>query len=63
VTPAKSIPVLPADAEALRALVLATMTERDAAIAERDQLLAEREALYQDSLIRTRVPNRADRLT
>ena len=44
-TPAKSIPDLPADAEALRALVLATMTERDAAIAERDRLLAEREAL------------------
>jgi transposase len=45
VTPAKSIPVLPADAEALRALVLATVAERDAAVAERDQLLAEREAL------------------
>ena len=46
-TPAKSIPVLPADAdaEALRALVLATVAERDAAVAERDQLLAEREAL------------------
>ena len=44
-TPAKSIPVLPADAEALRALVLATVAERDAAAAERDQLLAEREAL------------------
>ena len=44
-TPAKSIPVLPADAETLRALVLATVAERDAAVAERDQLLAKREAL------------------
>jgi hypothetical protein len=42
--PAESIRELPADAEALRALVLATMAERDAAIAERDWLLAERVA-------------------
>jgi transposase len=38
-------PDLPTDAEALRALVLAMMAERDAAVAERDQLRAEHHAL------------------
>jgi transposase len=36
---------LPADAEALRALLLATMAERDAVLAERDAAIAERDAL------------------
>ena len=44
-TPAESIRDLPVDTEALRALVLATMAERDAVMAERDQLLTERDAL------------------
>ena len=40
-----ALPNLPADTEALHALVLATMAERDAVVAERDRLLAERDAL------------------
>ena len=36
---------LPADAEALRALLLATMAERDAVLAERDAAIAQRDAL------------------
>jgi transposase len=38
-------PDLPADADALRALVLAMMAERDTAVAERDRLRAEHAAL------------------
>jgi transposase len=38
-------PTLPSNAKALRALVLAVMAERDAAVVERDQVSAERDAL------------------
>jgi transposase len=39
------LPSLPDDAEALRALVLATFAERDAAVSERDTLLAQNDRL------------------
>ena len=42
-------PDLPADAEALRALVLTMMAERDAAIAERDSVVANRDQLQADN--------------
>ena len=40
-----NVPSLPEDAEALRALVLATFVERDAAVTERDTLLAQNDRL------------------
>ena len=39
------LPNLPDDAEALRALVLAALAERDAAVSERDTLLAQNDRL------------------
>jgi hypothetical protein len=39
------MPDLPTDTEALRALVLAMMAERDAAVTERDALAAEHDRL------------------
>src|SRR5690349_22541979 len=41
----KPLPSLPDDAAALRALVLATLAERDAAVTERDALLAQNDRL------------------
>jgi hypothetical protein len=40
------LPSLPDDAEALRALVLAALAERDAMASERDAAASERDALY-----------------
>ena len=40
-----SMPILPKGAAALRALLLATMVERDSAVAERDAVTVERDAL------------------
>jgi hypothetical protein len=39
-SPNENLQSLPQDAEALHALVLATLAERDAAVTERDTLLA-----------------------
>jgi transposase len=44
-SPLGDMPSLPEDAEALRALVLATIAERDAAVGERDTLLAQNDRL------------------
>ena len=44
-SPLGDMPSLPQDAEALRALVLATIAERDAAVGERDTLLAQNDRL------------------
>src|ERR1700739_2606850 len=41
------MPELPTDADALRALVLSTLSERDALTAERDALTVERDALLE----------------
>jgi transposase len=51
VTPAApdEMPSLPADADALRALLLATSAERDALTSERDALAAERDALAEQN--------------
>jgi hypothetical protein len=43
--PRETLLNLPDDAEALRALVLATFAERDAAVSERDTLLAQNDRL------------------
>jgi transposase len=43
--PREPLPSLPADAAALRALVLAALAERDAAVTERDALLAQNDRL------------------
>lgn len=42
-------PDLPADAEALRLLVLTIMAERDAVVAERDSVVADRDRLQADN--------------
>lgn len=42
-------PDLPAEAEALRVLVLAIMAERDAAVAERDSVMANRDRLQPEN--------------
>jgi transposase len=44
-SPSTEIPKLPDDIAALHALVLATLSERDAAVAERDLLLAQNDRL------------------
>jgi transposase len=44
-SPNENLQSLPQDAEALRALVLATLAERDAAVTERDTLLAQNDRL------------------
>jgi hypothetical protein len=44
-SPNENLQSLPQDAEALRALVLATMAERDATLAERDAAVTERDTL------------------
>jgi len=44
-SPREPLPSLPDDAAALRALVLATLAERDAAVSERDTLLAQNDRL------------------
>jgi hypothetical protein len=44
-SPRTDLPNLPDDAAALRALVLATLSERDAAVTERDLLLAQNDRL------------------
>jgi hypothetical protein len=49
------IPSLPEDAAALRALVLATIAERDAAASERDTLLAQNDRLRHLLLKLTRI--------
>jgi hypothetical protein len=45
VSPRDDLQSLPQGVEALRALVLATMSERDAAVTERDTLLAQNDRL------------------
>src|ERR1700722_11965724 len=44
-SPHENMQSLPEDAEALRALILATFAERDAAVSERDTLLAQNDRL------------------
>jgi Transposase C of IS166 homeodomain len=44
-SPSENMQSLPQDAEALRALVLATLAERDAAVTERDTLLTQNDRL------------------
>jgi hypothetical protein len=43
-SPSETMQSLPEDAEALRALVLATFAERDTRLAERDAMITERDA-------------------
>jgi transposase len=53
--PREPLPSLPDDAAALRALVLATLAERDAAASERDVLLAQNDRLRRLLLKLTRM--------
>src|ERR1700733_11801636 len=54
-SPHENMQSLPEDAEALRALILATFAERDAAVSERDTLLAQNDPLRHLLLKRTRM--------